>query len=259
MIRFVSPELEARLLDCCNTDDAFSAKLYSQYQTYGAQSGIIHFWMLFCGETPVGAVSGCGDCFTLAARSVPDADELAAFLRASGCRTIEAERTLLGGIGTVVRSGLILRADQPPEQAEGVKRAEKLPAVWELLCEADPEFAKEVCFDAWLTEFSHKIRHGLAECYTLEVEEKIISTSSILFRNDQTTVIAAVATHPAFRGRGLGQRVVHGAVASAFLQELSPQVLIKTPELLAFYAACGFRPAGEWVQAALWQPQDSDF
>lgn len=251
MIRFVSPGLEARLLDYCNTDDAFSAKIYSQYQTYGARSGIVNFWMLFCGETPVGAVSGCGDCFTLAARSVPDADELTAFLRASGCRTIEAKRALLNGLGTVVHSGLILRADQLPEQVEGVKRAEKLSAVWELLCEADPEFAKEARYDAWLTELSHKIRHGLAECYTLDVEKMVISTTSILFRNDRTAVLAAVASHPAFRGRGLGQRAVHGAAASALMQGLSPQVLIKSPGLLAFYAACGFKPTGEWGLAAL--------
>ncbi len=251
MIRFVSPELEAQLLEYCNTDDVFYAKIYSQYQTYGAQSGIINFWMLFCGEMPVGAISGCGDCFTLAARSVPDADELTAFLRASGCRTVEANLVLLNGLGKVVRSGLILRADQPPEQVEGVKRAEKLSAVWELLCEADPEFAKEARYDAWLTELSHKIRHGLAECYTLEVENKVISTTSILFQNDRTAVLAAVVTHPAFRGRGLGKRAVHGAAASAFMQGLSPQVLIKSSELLVFYAACGFQPVGEWGQAAL--------
>lgn len=251
MIRFVSPELEARLLDYCNTNDVFFAKIYSQYQTYGAQSGMIHFWMLFSGDTPTGAVSGCGDYFTLAAKTVPDADELAAFLRASGCRTIEAKRALLEGLGTATRSGLILRADQPPGQAGGVKRAEKLSAVWELLCEADPEFAKGTCYDAWLTEFSHKIRHGLAECYTLEVENRIVSTSSILFHNHQTAIIAAVATHPAFRGRGFGRRVVNQAAASAFVQGLSPQMLIKAPGLAAFYAACGFQPAGEWGRAAL--------
>lgn len=251
MIRFVTPELEAQLLDCCNTNDVFSAKIYSRYQTYGAQSGIVNFWMLFCGDTPTGTVSGCGDDFTLAAKAVPDADELAAFLRASGCRTIEAERTLLNGLGTVVHSGLILRADQPPGQAKDVKRAEKLSAVWELLCGADPEFAEGTRYDAWLTEFSHKIRHGLAECYTLEVENRIVSTSSILFRNHQTAVIAVVATHPAFRGHGFGRRVVNQAAVSAFAQGLSPQMLIKAPGLAAFYAACGFQPAGEWGQAAL--------
>ncbi len=251
MIRFVSPELEARLLDYCNTDDVFSVKIYAQYQTYGAQSGMIHFWMLFSGDTPTGAVSGCGDYFTLAAKTVSDTGELAAFLRASGCRAVEAKRALLEGLGTVIHSGLILRADQPPGQAEGTKRAEKLAAVWELLCEADPEFAAGTRYDAWLTEVSHKIRHGLAECYTLKVDNKVVSTSSILFRNQQTAVIAAVATHPAFRGRGMGRRVVNRAAASAFVQGLNPQVLIKDPGLAAFYAACGFRPAGEWGQAAL--------
>lgn len=255
MIRFVTPELEIAFIHYCNTDSAFKAKIYSQYQTYGAQSGIVDFWLIFSGETPIGVLSGCGGRFTMAADQIEDADELAAFLYAAGAKTVQAERSLLDGVGILRESGLILRADTPPKRDSGVNTAESLTKVWELLCAADEEFAESMRYDAWLAEFSHKIRHGLAECYTISDGDRLVSTSSILFKNANCAVLAAAATHPDFRGRGFGRRAVMEATASAFSQGLNPAVLIRDPGLVRFYAGCGYRPVGEWGQAEVMPPK----
>lgn len=256
MIRFAVPELESALVNVCNTDGVYHAKIYSQYQTYGTQSGIVDFWLIFSGGKPIGAISGSGGRFTLAAERCEDVSELAAFLCAAGAKTVQAERHLLDGLGRLQESGLILRADTAPKQDAGVKSADSLADVWELLCASFEGFAEKIRYDAWYAEFSHKLRHDLAECYTLSVDGRLASASSILFKNTKCAVLAAVATHPDFRGQGLGKRTVTQATASAFAQGLNPVVLIREPGLTAFYAGCGYHPVGEWGQAEV-QPLEN--
>lgn len=256
MIRLVTPELESAFVHFCNTDSVFCAKIYSQYQMYGLQSGIVDFWLMFGGKTPIGILSGCGGKFTLASEQIADTSELAAFLQAAGAKTLEAERSLLGGLGFLRESGLILRADAPPApDGSPVQPVDSLTQVWELLCAADREFAGLAQYDAWLAEVSHKIRHGLAQCYIIHAGGRLAATASLLFKNADCAVIAAVATHPDFRGCGFGRRVAGQATASAFAQGLRPAVLIRDAGLQKFYARCGYRPAGEWGEVQILPPQ----
>lgn len=251
MIRFVTPELEPVLDRFCNTDGVFHAKIYSQYKTYGAQSGIVDFWLIFYGERPVGAISGSSGRFTFAADACEDAQELASFLSAAGAKNVQSERRLLQNLGPLQESGQILSAQVCPKQDSEAQPAASLDDVWKLMCAAYDEFDQTVSYEGWYTEFSHKLRHDLAQCFALYVDGKLVSATSILFKNTKCAVLAAVATHPDVRGQGFGRRTVMEATASAIAQGLSPKVLIREPELQRFYAACGYRTISEWGQAEI--------
>lgn len=249
MIRFVTPELEPVLDHFCNTDSVFHAKIYSQYKTYGTQSGIVDFWLIFHAKQPVGAISGSSGRFTFAADACEDVQELAAFLSAAGAKNVQGERRLLDDVGSLQESGQILSAQECPKRDNEVQPPASLDDVWKLMCAAYDEFEHTVSYDGWYTEFSHKLRHDLAQCFALYVEGKLVSATSVLFKNTKCAVLAAVATHPDARGQGFGRRTVIEATASAIAQGLTPKVLIREPELQRFYAACGYRVVGEWGQA----------
>ena len=98
MIRFVTPELEALFCEKSVQFGIFGAKIYSQYQTYGAQSGILDMWLLFDDTYVTGCVSRFGGLLTAACTPRADVEELAVFLRAVGGRADIVSRNL-GAVG----------------------------------------------------------------------------------------------------------------------------------------------------------------
>ena len=126
--------------------------------------------------------------------------------------------------------------------------ADRLVPVYALLCAADPLFAARADEAGWLTELSHKTRHGLAEIYILKVKNSPISTSGIYFKGTDSAILAGVATVPAMRGRGYGRRLVEHTTAAALAQGLTPYLLTADDRLGAFYTACGFMDAGQWAR-----------
>ncbi|MFR9189748.1 MAG: GNAT family N-acetyltransferase [Anaerotruncus massiliensis (ex Togo et al. 2019)] len=92
-----------------------------------------------------------------------------------------------------------------------------------LLCAADPAFAARTDYAAWLTEVSHKRRHGLADIYILKVDERIVSTIGIYFKDASRAILAGLATDPACRGRGYARRMMAHATNAALAQGLEPR------------------------------------
>ena len=95
MICFVTPELEALFCEKSVQFGIFGAKIYSQYQTYGAQSGILDLWLLFDDTYVTGCVSRFGGLLTAACTPRADVEELAVFLRAVGGRAVEGMLPLI--------------------------------------------------------------------------------------------------------------------------------------------------------------------
>lgn len=124
--------------------------------------------------------------------------------------------------------------------------AEDLGAVYALLCAADPAFAARTDYAAWLTEVSHKRRHGLADIYILKVDERIVSTIGIYFKDASRAILAGLATDPACRGRGYARRMMAHATNAALAQGLEPWLLTAEDGIAAFHRACGYEDAGLW-------------
>lgn len=106
MIRYAGGEWAALFEASVGKFGIFGTKIYSQYQTYGLSDGVLDLWLLLDGDRAVGAVSRLDGAVTLAADAAADADELAAFLAAVGCRSYEGERALCERVNAVIRGGL---------------------------------------------------------------------------------------------------------------------------------------------------------
>ena len=194
MIRFVTPEWEAELTQNCGRFGIFNCKIYAQYQTYGAQSGIVDFWLVQdAQDRTVGLLSRLEGRFTAAAGESADMEELSWFLRHAGGRSAEGEKPLIERVFP-----------------------ERLSDVFGLLCKSDPQFAEQAHYTAWLAETSHKVRHRLMQIFILKIDNQNISTASMIYLAPRRAILAGVATDPAWRGQGYGRMVVeHTCGASA--------------------------------------------
>lgn len=257
MIRFVMPDLEALFVEKAPTFGIFGVKLYSQYRTYGAQSTVAEFWLIVENEQSCGAVSRLDGRFTVAATALTDAqtDELGEFLCAVGGVSVEGALSVIKRLSAFSVSppisSWVLRGAEgllsaPPPIGVTIERAASLRAVYDLLCESDATFRAGAPYDAWLCELSHKTRHGLAEVFTLSVDNLVVSTQSILFRDETTAILAAVATHPAARRRGYAGVLLDFVARSAQASGLALCLLAGSDALLPFYAKNGFVPIERW-------------
>lgn len=127
MIRYAGGEWAALFEASVGKFGIFGTKIYSQYQTYGLSDGVLDLWLLLDGDRAVGAVSRLDGTVTLAADAAADADELAAFLAAVGCRSYEGERALCERVNAVIRGGFARRescggAGVPPRRTPAPPR-----------------------------------------------------------------------------------------------------------------------------------------
>ncbi len=255
MIRFVTPEWEAELTQNCGRFGIFDCKIYAQYQTYGAQSGIVDFWLVQdAQDRTVGLLSRLEGRFTAAAGESADMEELSWFLRHAGGRSAEGEKPLIERVfpSREMLSAPILRQDRPCDLEPAnrqIVEAERLSDVFGLLCKSDPQFAEQVHYTAWLAETSHKVRHRLMQIFILKIDNQNISTASMIYLAPGRAILAGVATDPAWRGQGYGRMVVEHTCGAAHRQGQQPWVLAANDGLEAFYIGCGFSPAGRWARA----------
>ena len=63
-------------------------------------------------------------------------------------------------------------------------------------------------FESWYVDASHRIRHGCAKAFTLNVNEEIVSSGifSSIYNND--AILTSVLTLPEFRRMGYGSALV---------------------------------------------------
>ena len=131
MIRFVTPELEALFCEKSVQFGIFGAKIYSQYQTYGAQSGILDMWLLFDDTYVTGCVSRFGGLLTAACTPRADVEELAVFLRAVGGRAVEGMLPLIERVRAVTRGELcssrVMRGGGAPLRRLAARTARPAP------------------------------------------------------------------------------------------------------------------------------------
>ncbi len=98
----------------------------------------------------------------------------------------------------------------------------------------------DIPFEAWYLDMSHRVRHGVSVCCTLEDKAALVIQHDICGE----ALISQVACRSAFRGQGHASSLVV-SVASA----LSPSevYVLCEDKLVSFYEKCGFVSAGRYA------------
>ncbi len=101
-------------------------------------------------------------------------------------------------------------------------------------------------FDSFYVDVSHRMRHGCCRAAGVMADDTVAATAMTTAETETAAVIGAVATLPAYRGRGYASACVT-ALAAALKRE-GKRVLLSPKNEAAgrLYRQLGFTPCGEW-------------
>ena len=98
-------------------------------------------------------------------------------------------------------------------------------------------------FDAWYVDINHRIRHGFAKAFTLDIGGEIVSSAIFSSIYNERAILTAVRTKPEFRGMGYGS-----ALISSICCDFGGTVYLMRENVKneSFYKKLGFKNTGIW-------------
>lgn len=201
-------------------------------------------------------ISRLSDTLTLCGQVSADMlPELQTFLECMG-GVVEGDASLLEPLFPTLKPLSVLAAPGqfplPPFPREiHITQPDKLAPVYNLLCTADAGFETNAKYEPWLADFSHRCRHGHAQCFVLCEENELIGTFSILFQTENQALGGAFAVHPNRRRQGYGSLLLCGAAAAAKEQGRQLYVLADAKRS-PYYLQRGWQPYGLAAQFRGW-------
>lgn len=253
MISLVNTENQDSFFSLCDTDIVFAPELSTQFSIYQHHAKDALFWLV---TTPLGkptaAVSRLSGCITIAATDQMDTEELASFLRMLGdyrqvqtnyalCRSLS--RTLGGKVCGASSMRYLPNAAAPP--ALPCIQSPQLEELYSFLCAAFPMFSPGG-WSEWYVYHSHLFRHNLGFAAGIYQNGTLISTGGVYATNRHYSLMANIATSPAFRGCGYGAQLVAYLCAEICRQGKTPVLHCAQESLVRFYASLGFIPTQHW-------------
>ena len=230
MYRLLDRGSEAGFLSFCS-GRVIGSVLYTRLLAYGCDCRDVMFWSSDDGRA---AASFADGVFT-ADHDLPEyALEADAFGRFLGAREIVTPESI-GQNGLAVMKAVGLgdasgASDVSPEE---------LFAVYSVMYEDRLSRSGAPDPGAWLTDVSHKLRHGLIRGKCVRVGGRPVSVALTSGESPGAAVISGVATSAAYRGKGYASRVV-SALSGDLRGGGMAAYVIAAPELRRFYEGLGF-------------------
>ena len=227
--------------------NAFSCRIRATADAYGFGHPFARFWT----QGHHAAICMLDDAMVLDARPDADFGELAAFLSATGARTLlcatEAAEKLpfcASDMGEI----MALHAPFPP--ADNVIEWDPSPReLHALLCACETAHFIPPPFEPFYLDLSHRTRHGTACSAAVRLGDALAACAVCSARADGAAVLSAVAVHPSFRRRGLGARVVRALAAHLAVDII--YIFRAENENEAFYRSLGFAGCGGFAELSI--------
>ena len=217
------------------------AVLYTRLLAYGAGDRNVMFWF---ARDPEGcaAASLCDGVFTADYDNPEYYGEACAFGSFLGAAEIVTPEYFARNGFAVMR----YEGSSSHTEAEDIS-PERLRELFEVLYENGTESAaaklkaqsSELFYGSWLTDISHKLRHGLIHGKCIEADGRIVSAALTSGETASSAVLSGVATLRAYRGLGHGRKAV-GALSAELSAGGKTVYAAVRPELTDFYNRLGF-------------------
>lgn len=257
MIRFLSPEDDQVLRGLLLSQGIYGVKALSQYETYGPFTGIVDFWLLGKKNEPTGVLFRQGSLFGVCGQGDPE--ELSDFLGAMAPQEVEGPPELLDDlrIEGVRRDGWLFSVspflkDWKPRRE--MVRPQSLSHVYQLLCQGEPGFGERIPYEGWLTENSHKVRHGLADIWVAYHQGVPVCTNGVYYKSQEIGLVASGTTAPSWRGKGYFQDILGWTAYQSLKQGQAPWLVAATPQLRELYIRLKLEEKGGWGRLLLEKP-----
>lgn len=232
----------------------FGAKINTALAAYGTDDRFVRTWYEEADKKIISVMQLTEGAATVKCTDQTDFDSLAALLLFAGAKTVTGSRDAVEKLpfGTS-QKGFLMHAHSVPDVQTDAERidSESLRCLYDILF-ADEEIQNpRRHYAVWLTDMSHRVRHGLCECFAVYENEVAVSCASVLYSNAQYGCIGAVATMQASRHKGYGKDCTLTAAQSILNNGITPCLACADSGIHKWYETMGFTVYGEWAEALI--------
>lgn len=220
--------------------DYYGRKILSYYISYGTKYDFCRFFEIST-DTDKGYMVQFNSVMIISAFSEMPSEELVTFIEMNKPFRVEAPWIVLEHLCDIHGYKMLKRTkfeftDHRPEGFDESELTEtpSLDEIYDILHEGFPTL---VGHGLWITEHSHKIRHGLSKIYLYNK----CTTATVIYDVDDHVLIGQVATRTEARGKGYARELLYWIGHTLSLNG-------KTVSLFAldyresFYREIGFKP-----------------
>lgn len=247
MIRYLTPDLLPSLKEFTASVSLCACKIACLLDSYGLNYDFACFWLQYNDRQQVtSAISRYGSDLTLQLSAQSDIEELREFLALTGYASVLSEVPVLTDASA--DTGVIMELTQPsspctlPEGLQWVTDPDP-NQLYQLLKSCEAEDFSVPAYEDFLPDFSHKLRHGTAQCHAVrrESDQSLIACAMTVALSRHCAVIGGVATERSCRHLGLGSACVR-----TLCHGLDRPVLLMRDRYRHehFYTRLGFRNTG---------------
>lgn len=220
-------------------NDIYYVRIMSLIQAYGCNYDFACFYRQLDEEKNITAImSRLDNDWTLCLADKADFEELKEFFCVIGYSSVLADSIF--EFTDSFDEGIVMSSSRKIEFPAQYAEIDRFPKLMELFNFVDYDTAD---FESWYVDISHRIRHGCANAYTLNVNDEIISSGIFSSIYKDNAILTAVQTSPEFRRMGYGSSLV-----SEMLGDIKGTVYLMREMNLneQFYIKLGFNNTGRW-------------
>lgn len=226
-------------LDGFVKEDIYYIRIMSLLKAYGCAYDFACFYRQLDESNRITAViSKLDGDFTLCLDTNADTAELREFFSATGYCTVLADSSF--DFTDSFDTGAVMMTAKKVELPCAYAEIDRFPKLMELFNFVDYDTLN---FESWYVDISHRIRHGCARAYTLNINDEIISSGIFSSVFNDSAVLSSVRTAPEFRHMGYGL-----ALISEMLGDIRGRVYLmrEMNKNENFYNKLGFENTGKW-------------
>ena len=254
MFKLVLSEKEIKKVRTFCAHGFFGARINTTLAAYGTDDRFVRTWY----EENNNHITAVAQLTQAAAvvQCTPDADfdSLAVLLQFAGAKTVTGEKECMeklglpqAGRGYLMTAEAVVSAQTKAEKTD----SELLALLYPVLFGETARKENPTDFAVWYADLSHRVRHGLCECFAVFEEKEAVSCASVLYSNAQYGCIGAVATRPEHRRRGFGSACTLTAAQSVLANGQTPCLACADGGIHKWYESMGFAVSGEWAEASI--------
>ena len=220
--------------------DYYGRKILSYYNSYGLKYDFCRFYQISENEMR-GFIVRFNSVMIIASGGDLPVNEIIHFILMNNPFRVEAPWNVLSHLGNISGYKMLGRTkfeftDHMPEEFDINKldRSPKLDDIYEILHQGFPTLIEH---GLWVTEHSHKIRHGLSEIFLYNN----CTTATVIYDIDDHVLIGQVATRIEARGKGYARELLYW-IGHTLSQSKKTVSLFALDYRASFYREIGFRP-----------------
>ncbi len=224
-------------------NDLFSLRIKSLANAYGTQYDFAAFYAQLDSDNKCTAVlSSLDRDFTVShnIKNISQFDEISEFICAVGYSSVLTDDSFVFKNTQYNSHGVIMTAAKKPEYSIEYAVIDEYPKLMDIF---NLDNYESWDFEAWYVDLSHRIRHGTAKAYSLNINNQIVTSAVFSSIYDGDAILSSVYTEPAFRKKGYGKMLV-----SYMLCDIKGRVHLmrEADKNENFYKSLGFVNNGIW-------------